>query len=179
MRYIKCVALLIAFSCIFTSCSNEENDVKIQVSDNNKTFSILMSKKYDNTELESIIQFQGDMEKLDELYPLECVREVGENYRISFLGDDRVAIIICDQNGEKIVGNIFNLSCVKSDFSDLKTGQSLRDVQKIDPKGEYMFLYTGRNDSPKISTHYTKDGYLITVEYDDNNIIVSVAIELI
>lgn len=110
MRYVKYVALLIAFSCILTSCSNRGNNVKAQVSDNNKTFSMLASKKYDNTELETIIQFQGNMEKLGELYPLECVRKVGDDYRISFLGDDRVAIIICDKHGEKLLE--ISLSCL-------------------------------------------------------------------
>ncbi len=71
---------------------------------------MLASKKYDNTELESIIQFQGNMEKLGELYPLECVRKVGDDYRISFLGDDRVAIIICDKHGEKLLE--ISLSCL-------------------------------------------------------------------
>ncbi len=63
---------------------------------------------------------------------------------------------------------------LKSDFDNLKTGQSLDDVREIDPDGEYLFLETGRNDTPKVSSHYTKDGYFITVEYDDANVIISI-----
>ena len=153
--------------------------MKISISSNNKSIFELTSNKYDNTQLESMIQFKGDMTELRELYPFECVRKVGDNYRVSFLGNDCVAIIIYDNCGNKIIGDIFNLYCVKSDFTDLRTGQLLNDVQIIDPQGEYLFLYTGRSDSPKISTHYTKDGYLISVEYDDNNTILSVVTELI
>ena len=50
-------------------------------------------------------------------------------------------------------------------------GRHLSDVQTIDPEGEYLFLYTGRNDVPKVSTHYTTDGFVITITYDKNNVI--------
>ncbi len=55
----------------------------------------------------------------------------------------------------------------------------LEEVRAIDPDGEYLFLYTGRNDVPKVSSHYTKDGYLITIEYDESNAVVSVEQELV
>lgn len=79
----------------------------------------------------------------------------------------------------KILGSIYNCRKIKSDFGELKKGQTLENVQKIDPQGEYLFLYTGRNDTPKISSHYTKDGYLITIQYDDSGTIIDIAEELI
>ena len=71
------------------------------------------------------------------------------------------------------------LNFCKSDFDKLVKGQSLDEVRAIDPNGEYLFLYTGRNDAPKVSSHYTKDGYLITIEYDVSNVITSINEELI
>ena len=65
------------------------------------------------------------------------------------------------------------------DFESLNSTKTLDDVKKIDPNGEFLFLYTGRNDVPKISTHYTKDGYIILIEYEDNNQIVDITYELI
>ncbi len=67
----------------------------------------------------------------------------------------------------------------KSDFNLLSIGQQLADVKMLDPKGDYIFLYTGRADIPRVSTHYTSDGYLITITYDDNNIISKIDFELI
>ena len=55
----------------------------------------------------------------------------------------------------------------------------MKRTMAIDPNGEYLFLYTGRNDTPKVSSHYTKDGYLITIEYDVSNVIISINEELI
>ena len=68
------------------------------------------------------------------------------------------------------------MSCDYEWQSSLKT---LDDIQKIDPNGEFLFLYAGRNDIPKISSHYTKDGYIVIIEYNDNNQIVNITQELI
>ena len=66
-----------------------------------------------------------------------------------------------------------------ADFDALEEGQSLESVQGIDPNGKYLFLYTGRNDVPRRSLHFTKEGYLITIEYNDSNVITSKKMELI
>ena len=51
----------------------------------------------------------------------------------------------------------------------LTKDHSLDEVMQIDPYGEYLFLYTGRNDLPRESFHYTKDGYIVCLEYDLEN----------
>ena len=134
---------------------------------------------YDDLQLWEIVQFNESISKLDSQYPIECLREHNQSYRVSYLGDKKVVILIFDDSGNKILGNIYNMQKLKSDFEELIVGQPLQYVQKIDPHGEYLFLYTGRNDIPKISTHCTKDGYLITIEYDDSNTIISITEELI
>ena len=84
-----------------------------------------------------------------------------------------------DNSGSKVMGSIHDAIILKSDFNCLEKGQSLNDVRAVDPNGEYLFLYTGRSDTPKVSTHYTKDGWLITIEYDDSNRIINIETELI
>ena len=100
-------------------------------------------------------------------------------YRVSYLGDERIAVLLFDSSGNKILGNTYRTQLLKSDFNGLAKGQSLDAVRAIDPNGEYLFLYTGRNDTPKESLHYTKDGYLITIQYDASCSIISINEELI
>ena len=45
-----------------------------------------------------------------------------------------------------------------------------------DPDGEYLFLYTGRNDQ-RYSSHYTMDGYLIIIEWSNENTVETIHIE--
>lgn len=152
-------------------------EIKISLPDKNLTE--LVSKTYSDSQLITIVQFEGAIVELNEQFPIECVRKIGNTYRLSYLGNDKIAVVVLDSDKNKIYGNIHNMSLLKNDFNDLSVGQSLDSVQKLDPQGEYLFLYTGRNDTPKISTHYTKDGYLISVTYDERNTIINVTTELI
>lgn len=64
----------------------------------------------------------------------------------------------------------------RADFDKLSIGQSLKEVKELDPNGFYTWTETGRNDTPKISTHDTCDGYEITIQYSDDNIITNIDI---
>ena len=152
-------------------------DVKTSTSD--KNLIELVSRIYDESQLNDIVRFNGNINELNDIYPTECLRRVGEYYRASYLGNDSVAIIIFDNSGKKLIGKIVSTQCLKADFEELEKGKSLDEVKNIDPKGEYLFLYTGRNDTPRKSSHYTKDGYLITIEYDVSFNIISKTEELI
>ncbi len=55
------------------------------------------------------------------------------------------------------------------DFESLISGIStLEDVQSFAPNGEYLFLESGRGE-PRVSTHFTADNYVVSVEYDEHN----------
>ena len=165
--------------CVLSACNKGECDLEIKISSPDKNLTELASKSYSNSQLLTIVEFEGTMVELNEQYPIECMRKIGNTYRVSYLGIDSVTVIVFDNNKHKIFGNVYSLFLSKTDFNSLDVGKVLNDVQKIDPNGEYLFLYTGRNDIPKISTHYTKDGYLYTITYDAKNVIVDIDCELI
>ena len=153
--------------------------MKVKISPSDKSLIDLVSKTYDDMQLLEIAQFNGSINELSIQFPIECLRCHNGKYRVSYLGIEKVAILVFDDSGNKILGNIYNTVKLKSDFGGWIKGQSLEDIQKIDPHGEYLFLYTGRNDTPKMSSHYTKDGYLITIQYDDSGTIIDIVEELI
>ena len=172
---------LILFILLFMLCSCTEggNGLDVKISSPNKSFLELASTTYDESQLLNIIQFEGTINELNAQYPIECIRKVKGGYRVSYLGDLSVAVIFFDNVGSKILGRVYSMVRLKSEFSDLTKGQSIETVQKIDPTGEYLFLYSGRNDLPRISTHYTRDGSLITIEYDSSRMILDIKEELI
>lgn len=151
----------------------------IKTSPENKSLNDLVTKVYSAEQLSDITEVDGSINELNKLYPVECLRRYGKLYKVFFLGDGEIAIITFDDSFNKVFGEIKYLEKLKADFSVLNNGNTLKDVQAIDPNGEYLFLYTGRNDTPKVSSHYTKDGYMITVEYDSSNVIVGINEELI
>ena len=181
MRLIKFffINTIILLLCLFCSCTIGGNDLKVKISPSDKSLIDLVSKTYDDMQLLEIAQFNGSINELSTQFPIECLRCHNGKYRVSYLGIEKVAILVFDDSGNKILGNIYNTEKLKSDFGGWIKGQSLEDIQKIDPHGEYLFLYTGRNDTPKMSSHYTKDGYLITIQYDDSGTIIDIVEELI
>lgn len=176
---VKKFLITIVVLCTFCSCSKGGNGLGLELSPSDKNLAELVSQTYSDSQLLEIAQFNGSIRELNTHYPIECVRESGNAYRVSYFGDSSIAVITFDDAGNRILGNVYSALRLKADFDVLVNGQSLNNVQKIDPNGEYPFLYTGRNDLPKISTHYTRDGYLITIEYDDSNVISNIQEELI
>ena len=176
MRLKKSIALIAITGLLFAlcSCANGGSNLKIEISPSNKSLIDLASKVYDEQQLLEVVKFNGSLNKLNAQYPIECLRKNSGTYRASYLGNGRIAVILFDNSGSKLLGNIHRTQLLKTDFEGLRKGQLLEEVKTIDPDGEYLFLYTGRNDTPKVSSHYTRDGYLITIEYDDSNTIVSI-----
>ena len=150
-----------------------------RVSPANQTIGALASKTYDDAQLLEISQFDGSLNELNAQYPAECVREENGLYRVSYLGSESVAALLFDGAGNRLLGRVYSAQLQKADFDAISAGQSLDDVLRLDPNGEYLFLFAGRNDLPRVSTHYTKDGYIISVEYDTSNTIISIRESLI
>lgn len=170
---------MVILLCLLCSCAKGGSELKVKISPSDKSIIDLTSRIYDDSQLLEIVKFSGSISELNIQYPIECLRDNSGIYRVSYLGDGNIAILLFDDSGNKLLGNIYGAEQLKSAFDGLVQGQSLEDVRKIDPEGEYLFLYTGRNDTPKVSSHYTKDGYLITIEYDAFNTIININEELI
>lgn len=181
MRSIKyfSITIIVMALCFLCSCAKGGSDLEVKISPLDEPLIDLVSKIYDESQLLEIVKHNGSMNELNAQYPIECLREKEGTYRASYLGNGSIAVILFDNSGNRILGGIHSTLRLKSDFSCLAEGQSLENVREIDPNGEYLFLYTGRSDTPKVSTHYTKDGYLIAIEYDNSNTIISIKEELI
>lgn len=179
MHRLKKLFVMIALLCLLCSCARGDEVLKIQLSPQEKSIEELSTQIYDEAELATIASFEGSIQELDANYPIECIRKNPTGYRVSYFGKTKLTSILFDNAGQKIMGSVYKMSKSKSSFDVLSVGKSLEDVMELDSDGSYLFLYTGRNDIPKQSTHYTMDGYLITIEYDEENLISSIVSELI
>lgn len=178
MKYIKFFIILTILLLVTSACGKEDNKMNIEIS-SSQTIIELTTKLYSNSELLKIIDYDGSINELNKEYPIECIRKIGNNYRISYQGNDCFAIIFYNNLNDKISSDIYKTLLTKDDFEKLDIGQSLNNVQNLDPNGKYLFLFTGRNDTPRVSTHCTNDGYFITIEYSKDNIILNKTIDLV
>ena len=134
--------------------------------------------EYSDLKLPEIVEFKGSVEELDQLYPIKFIRENNGILEIFYPSIKRVAIVYCESD-EVIYGKLHTTDTYKYDFENLNFGDSIDIVKEISPDGDYSFMYTGRDDLPKISYHYTKDGYEVAVSYDENLKITEIVFDLI
>lgn len=169
MRKIKYFLMIIMLISILSGCGNGGS--KFEVSSQDKNAKELTTTVYSDSELSDIVSFAGSAEELNKEYPIECVRKTDAGYRITYRGETDWAIITLDGSWEILNGNVCKMSRSKTYFDVFSAGVSVEDVQAIDPDGDY-------SAATQKSVHYTSDGYLITIEYDDS-IIVNMETEMI
>lgn len=181
MRSVKSTCLLmitVLLMLLPCSCAEKTGDPHMTVSPADKSLPELSTTVYTDEQLSEIAAFDGTMEALDKQYPIPCLRNIQDLYRVSYPGEDKVVVLWFDYHDKKQEASIYQTGSVRADFAALSPGQTLEEVQALDPDGKYLFLYTGRNE-PRVSSHCTKDGYLITVEYDTENTVIRISQELL
>lgn len=179
MCRIKYISVIIVLLLLLNACNNKIDSFNILSSSEDINMMEMIDKIYTDDQLNDIVNFSGTLDELNAQYAIECIREIEDSYRIAYLGKSKIGIITFNSEGVKVFGRVYCMSPAKEAFDDIAVGQSLDDVRAIDPDGEYIFLYTGRNDTPKVSTHFTDDGYMIKITYNDLNIVANISCELV
>lgn len=136
----------------------------------------LATKTYTNEELEAIKSFEGNYYELGGKYPIQCSKQLGDSYRVSYLGQDRVAVLVFNSKGEKLSGQVYTTTCTLEELTELAVGDSVEKVKQVHPDA-YFPLITMDKDRVR-SEHYTSDGFLVTVYYDQD-VITEITTELI
>ena len=179
MKIVVSALLLLTLLFSLVGCVKEPKKMDISFSPAHQTIWELSTKEYTDSELESIASFRGTYDKLDEAFPVACVRQSANQMgRVAYLGKQKVVVIPFENDGTLLLGHIFTTESELETFLTLRMGDNLTSVRAMDPQGNYPFLYTG-TDNPKISTHCTTDGYYISITYDDAHTIVGITIEWI
>lgn len=178
MQKFRFLCVVIIMFLVLCSCMKGEK-MSFTVSDSNENIINLVTTIYSNDQLDEIKNNNNDIKQLALKYPIQCLRKKDSYYQVIYRGDEKILISVFNIDGNKILSQIYNTSEVSSTFDVLSVGYNIDEVQKVDPLGDYTFLYTGRNDVPHISYHYTNDGYIIQITYNDENIITDIDKKLI
>lgn len=176
MRKIK-IFLAILCVVLFISACGREKFSSISLSPDNKNFTQLLTKEYSEDELQNIIGFEGNINELNSLYPIECLRKYTNNedkviYWALFHGENKLAILSFGDDGIKFSEEVFELTKTKSDFDEIKVNDRIKKVEEFDPYGWYLSVYAS-SSRDTTSYHFTTDGYMIMIHYiyDDGLIV--------
>ncbi len=162
------MAILFVFIIACGKMEKGESKMQFQVSPDNLTAFELIKTIYSDEQLSDIYQLNEGLDGLNEHYPIECLRynEITDSYYATFLSPEKLVYLGFQSDGKMWMKDMAHISPSKAYFDKLDIGQSLDDVQKLDPEANYYFLKTGRTDAPTTSTHYTEDGWIIVIEYN-------------
>lgn len=159
---------------IYSPSEIEGDSWLVELSPPDKTLFELATKIYSDSELEEIVQFEGTVAELNEQYPVECVKKYVNDsgdlwYLVSYLGNSSIVAINFDDNGNRwdLDEVVYHPLQSKAVFDDLVIGRdTMEDVQKIDPQGDYLLTSGGMFC---LSAHCTTDGYLLRILYEWDN----------
>ena len=136
------------------------------------------SGPYTNKQISTIYQDtmrQGiSISELESACDVTYLDKEADTKTVVIPGDTSVLVLKYDENGELESGAIREMSRESETFDAVNEGVSIHRVMELDPDGDYGFAFSGRNDLPRHSYHYTPDGYCIDITYDDNNEVVQV-----
>ena len=175
-KILLCFLVLIS---MLSACTRGVKLMEIEITPVEANINDVISDEYSESTLQEIYALKGNIHKYNREYPIECVRNSIYGYRVVYRGSSHIALIWFDADGQKTHAQLVELQHTAADFMEIAPGETLERVRATHPEGEYLFLYTGRNDAPRISTHYTVDGYIVRISYDLNYEVESITTELI
>lgn len=116
------------------------------------------------------VSFQHYLYTVEELFPAECVRQISETMVCNIYKTQENGLVYLFFQKEYDSWVLHHSVYVKkglslSDFSSIKTGDSLESVGKIDP----VALSVQKNSEyPLFTIHLLKDG-IVKIDYEKNN----------
>jgi len=143
-------------------CDQEEFDALI-----NKYLEMSDSSVYSDEALQQMIDCDLMLNDFKAKYPSDYESKLNGFVEILCYGDSSVAVVYFDSEGTKTLSRLYDTAHSKDVYEQLEIGQSLSEVQELDPDGPYLFLHTGV-DEPRNSTHYTNDKHVVYITYDES-----------
>ena len=172
------------------STAREHNEYVLEqyVSAEDHNVTTESSARYSDSEIEEIEEFTGSFLERIRQYPFSVLRRLTyyyplfktalpytnadyettvDTYIATYIGERTIHFILYDYKGMELSSWSQELSPHSIFFERIFIDDDLNTMMNLDPAGDY-FGTSGRTDLPKLSTHYTRDGYIIIVCYDDS-----------
>lgn len=152
------------------SALNENTKALLQRVDNTTPYSELIRSVYPSDKpLDGGFFSTGDILKIEEMKPIECLRKgTGCYYSIMRTDEGGLLYILYGQTGDQLTlcGSWYSGKALyEEDFLTLTVGQStLTDVKTLDPYGDYYEFSMGYTS--ETSWHSLADGRMVYIQYE-------------
>ena len=134
-----------------------------------------IDKVHDLEEVLDFLKSESNMYDIFEKLDIKYYKALNGMYYTVIKTDTNLCLL--SFNNEKIYNStsyvVFSSLKSKRSIEKLNVGDTLNDVLKSDPTGQYNFLLKSWDGVPHISCHYFEDGECFSIVYEDD-IIVSI-----
>lgn len=175
MKSISVIVLVLFLICL--SGCNKGGNLLSAIHDERSCIDIVKST-ISFEQLKAVTASTPTIEEFNKAIPLECLREYDIMYRAPIKTEKGWVLVVFDKDRKFVNMKEIHWSkkLDKSDFMEqLKVGLNLAEVQKLDPDGDYTFLYVSWTDYPQKSYHYSADGFEIIISYGNDNCITDIS----
>ena len=192
---------LICICLMMNSCTTTENQTLSETAlDTHTTSTFLVEETerktsskhldiafYSDEELNTIASFEGKSDELETLYlpthssivnctPSGQMSNIVGFRHLVYYGKNKVLVASYHfQDRTKASAEYYPVQFPKTYFDSISIGNTMEDVKKLDPEGEY--IETEAYHSNYASYHYTADGFVINILYRQNKEILKISVE--
>ncbi len=163
----------VTYIFILSGCDKKNETNMFNILDESVNIIDVVTETYSDEDMfDEIDTEKYTLDELNKLYPVEFIKKykrADDSYvdNVAYMTSYGYIILYYDESGNYVFGNDIIVEKSLKEFDVLNVGDSIDDVQKFDENGEFLFLYTGI-DAPKISQHYTIDGYMVMIHYNSD-----------
>ena len=181
-RRFKIVFIFCVILCLISGCRTSKEDAQtLHFVDEKENCMDIVKQSVSHKILMNAVDEKLSLKDMSKKIPLEFIREIDNNYRSIVKTEQGWVLLFFDSDGTFLriqeLGALNSTS--KDDFLEVTVGMSVYDIQEIDPKGNYNFMYASWSEYPRMSFHYTSDGYEIIVSYNSRYNVINIYTGLI
>lgn len=150
-----------------------------------ENLSDIITTEYSNKELNDLrLTKDLTLEELDSKYRIECIKidisEPNSYYKVVYKSKKKYLFIYFDEEGNNLYSYTTGISKEKRYFDSVEIGKTKKiSIYLLDfGNGEWAPIHSTLETS-RYSRHHTKDGYVITYEYDEDGYVKNKKVEMI
>lgn len=164
-----CFLLILALTISLCACHSIEDSKKyISISESQNSLHYIVSS-HNYEELHNAIVSQPSIDELHKSISIDFVKITASGYETVFQTEKGFILVGFDSNRVYSYTKEIHFSqgVSEASFANITQGMPLSEIHKIDPHGDYSFLYASVSGIPAISHHYFESGTHYTIYYDD------------
>lgn len=175
MKKVTLFAIVTIFVLCFSSCTDKKGEA-MNIIKSDIPIMDLVTNEYKYSSVTSFLNKDPNVNELNSKFKNNFYKYFLDMYYTVIKTDEGMLIVYFDTNmrleGWSKIS--FSENSTYESLKSLSKNISLYDVLKLDPNGNYPFIYSGWSGYPRMSYHFFKNGTVYLIQYDSLDKVISI-----